>query len=234
MVSNFVVKLCAISSLSFGLFGISSLANAGFVVFENAPVFEGVGFYSDGFDSKGAYNYPQSGAQSFSLEDSTTVGGLSWWGSMNGFFGQGLDNVDCFQIVVWNSTFTNQVYSKRVDISNITISSAGADSFYGQPVYEFSVDSSDVADFNLTSGSYFMNIGAILNDTQGDQFVWSQGEDVDGFWYTNSNNWGNWQPLPSQIENTAGGAFQMYALVPTPGAVALLGMAGLLGRRRNR
>ena len=233
MVNNFVVKLCGVGIWGLGMFGISNYANAGFVVFENAPVFEGVGFYSDGFDSKGNYNYPQSGAQAFSLEDFTTVGGLTWWGSMNGFFGQGLTNVDCFQIVVWDSAFENQIYSKRVDISDITISSTGMDSFYGQPVYQFGVDALDVADFNLTSGSYFMNIGAILNISTGDQFVWSQGENVEGFWYTDSNNWGSWQPLPTQIENTAGGAFQMYALVPSPSAIALLGMAGLVARRRR-
>jgi formate/nitrite transporter FocA (FNT family) len=86
----------------------------------------------------------------------------------------------------------------------------------------------------LAAGSYYMNIGAILNDAAGDQFVWSQGQNVQDFWFTDDNgqyNWGDWRQLPTFIGNTAGGAFVLSA--PAPGAIALLGMAGLIGRRRR-
>jgi hypothetical protein len=79
-----------------------------------------------------------------------------------------------------------------------------------------------------------MNIGAQLNDAAGDQFVWSQGQNVQDFWFTDENaqnKWGDWRPLPTFIGNTAGGAFVLSA--PAPGAIALLGMAGLMGRRRR-
>lgn len=210
--------------------GVGSVASADFIVVNN-PVQDTVGFYSDAFDSKGAYTYAQSGAQGFSLEGSYTTSSLRWWGSMNGFNDQGLTNIDCFQIIVWDSIFKTEVTNQKIDLANITVVDTGDFNFFGQPVYEFYVPLS----FQISAGNYFMNIGAQLNDAAGDQFVWSQGQNVEDFWFTDTNGqnkWGEWRPLPnSLIGNTAGGAFVLSA--PTPGAIALLGMAGLLGRRRR-
>lgn len=208
---------------------VAGSACGDFIVVNN-PVADTVGFYSDAFDSKGAYTYAQSGAQAFDLEDSYRTSSLRWWGSMNGFNGQGLGNVDCFQVVVWNSTFDSMIVDATYDVSSIAVTSTGEENFFGQPVYEFFIPFS----FQLASGDYHMNIGAALNDAAGDQFVWSQGEDVDGFWYTDTNGqykWGDWRPLPNFIGNTAGGAFVMTA--PAPGAIALLGMASLVRSRRR-
>lgn len=210
-------------------FGVGSVASADFIVVNN-PVQDTVGFYSDAFDSKGTYTYAQSGAQGFSLEDAYTTSSLRWWGSMNGFNDQGLTNIDCFQIIVWNSAFDSTVTNQKIDISSIVVTATGDTNFFGQPVYEFFVPLS----FQIATGSYFMNIGAQLNDSTGDQFVWSQGQDVDNFWFTDENGinkWGNWRPLPNSIGSTAGGAFVLSA--PTPGAIALLGIAGLVTRRRR-
>jgi hypothetical protein len=206
-----------------------SIANAEFIVVNN-PVADTVGFYSDAFDSKGAYTYAQSGAQGFDLEDSYTTSSLKWWGSSNGFNGQGIANFDAFQIIVWNSDFSEAIYSTKIDLSNISVVDTGESNFFGQPVYEFYVPF--IAE--LAAGSYYMNIGVFLNDTAGDQFVWSEGQDVNQFWQTSpfgQGGWGSWHPLPPSIGNTAGGAFVLSA--PTPGAIALLGMAGLFGRRRR-
>ena len=209
--------------------GGTTVANAEFIVVNN-PVMDTVGFYSDAFDSKGAYAYAQSGAQAFELEDSYTTSSLRWWGSMNGFNGQGISNIDCFQIIVWNPDFETQVTNQTIDLANITVTATGDTNFFGEPVYEFFVPIS----FQISSGTYYMNIGAGLNDSAGDQFVWSQGQDVDNFWFTDVNGqykWGDWRPLPNFIGNTAGGAFVLSA--PTPGALALLGLSGLVCRRRR-
>lgn len=208
---------------------ICGAVNAEFIVVNN-PVVDTVGFYSDAFDSNGAYTYAQSGAQAFSLEDSYTTSSLRWWGSMNGFNDQGISNIDCFQIIVWDSNFESQVFNQKIDLANIKWGETGDFNFFGQPVYQFVVPLA----FQITTGNYFMNIGAQLNDAAGDQFVWSQGENVDGFWFTDNNgqyDWGDWRPLPNFIGNTAGGAFVLSA--PAPGAIALLGMAGMIGRRRR-
>lgn len=218
--------VCGMVAVLFG----SSVANAEFVVVNN-PVQDTVGFYSDAFDSKGDYEYAQSGAQQFSTEDTYTMSSLKWWGSSNGFNDQGISNINAFQIVVWNQTFTSQVWSTKINIENILVTETGETNFYNQPVYSFYVPIT----FTLEYGNYFMNIGALLSDVDGDQFVWSQGENVTGFWQTSPNGsggWGSWHPLPpSLIGNTPGGAFVLSA--PSPGAISLLGLAGMFGRRRR-
>ena len=225
------MKICKsiLSSVVAVLFG-SSVANAEFVVVNN-PVADTVGFYSDAFDSKGSYTYAQSGAQGFSTEEDYTLSSLRWWGSSNGFNGQGISNFQAFQIVIWNSNFGEQYYSTKVNMSNVTATLTGEENFFGQPVYEFYIPFA----VQLDAGSYFMNIGVLLNDASGDQFVWSQGENVEDFWQTSPNGsggWGTWHPLPpTLIGNTAGGAFVLTA--PAPGAIALIGLAGLVGRRRR-
>lgn len=217
------------------LFGVvavllgSSVANADFIVVNN-PVEDTVGFYSDAFDSKGSYEYPQSGAQAFDTEDTYTMSSLKWWGSSNGFNGEGISNIDAFQIIVWDESFENQVWSSKINLEQISLVDTGETNFFGQPVYSFYIPVS----FTLDSGSYFMNIGAMLNDSDGDQFVWSQGEDDENFWQTSpfgQGGWGSWHLLPPSIGNTAGGAFVMTA--PAPGAIALIGLAGLVTRRRR-
>lgn len=223
---NMIKKVMA-SIVATVMFGSEAMAE--FIVVNN-PVVDTVGFYSDAFDSKGAYTYAQSGAQAFDLEDSYTTSSLRWWGSMNGFNGQGISNIDGFQIIVWNSGFDLQVTNQTIDLANITATATGETNFFGEAIYEFYAPLA----FQVSSGSYFMNIGAQLNDAAGDQFVWSQGQDVQNFWFTDVNGqytWGDWRPLPNFIGNTAGGAFVLSA--PAPGAIALLGMAGLAGRRRR-
>jgi hypothetical protein len=223
-----IVNNCVISGIVAALASIS-VANAEFIVVNN-PVVDTVGFYSDAYDSKGAYSYAQSGAQRFELEDSYTTSSLRWWGSMNGFNEQGLSNIDSFQFIVWGPGFQTQVTNQKIDLENITTIATGETNFFGQPIYEFYVPIS----FQINAGFYYMNIGAQLNDSSGDQFVWSEGQDDDHFWFTDVNGqykWGDWRPLPSFIGNTAGGAFVLSA--PSPGAIALLGMAGLMGRRRR-
>lgn len=224
-----MVKNAVVGFVAAVMFGVGS-ASADFVVVNN-PVQDTVGFYSDAYDSKGGYNYPQSGAQAFSLEDSYTISSLRWWGSSNGFNGQGITNFSAFQIIVWNEDFTDQVFSTKINMSSITAVATGQENFFGQPEYEFFVPMS----FDIGAGNYFMNIGVMLNDAAGDQFVWSQGEDTAGFWQTSpfgQGGWGSWHPLPpALIGNTAGGAFVMTA--PAPGAIALLGLAGIVGRRRR-
>jgi len=218
-----MIKSCMIGLL------FATNASAEFIVVNNAVV-DTTGFYSDAFSSNGAYTYAQSGAQGFNLEDSYTTSSLKWWGSMNGFNDQGISNVNAFQIVVWSADFSNQVVSTTISLNDLDIFKTGDSSFFGQPVYEFSLPFS----YQLSAGSYYMNIGASIKDPAGDQFVWSQGQAVNDFWFTDNNsqhNWGDWRNLPTFIGNTAGGSFVMTA--PTPGTIALLGIAGIVSKRRR-
>jgi len=222
-----MIKNVMASIVATVMFGAEAMAD--FIVVNN-PVVDTVGFYSDAYKSSGSYTYAQSGAQGFDLEDSYTTSSLKWWGSSNGLNSQGIGNITGFQVIVWSSDFSSPVSSTNINISNISVVDTGEFNFFGEPVYEFYVPFVT----QLAAGSYYMNIGAYLNDSAGDQFVWSQGQNVQDFWFTDDNGqytWGDWRSLPTFVGNTAGGAFVLSA--PAPGAIALLGMAGLLGRRRR-
>ena len=222
-----MIKNVMASIVATVMFGAEAMAD--FIVVNN-PVVDTVGFYSDAYKSSGSYTYAQSGAQGFDLEDSYTTSSLKWWGSSNGLNSLGIGNITGFQVIVWSSDFSSPVSSTNINISNISVVDTGEFNFFGEPVYEFYVPFVT----QLAAGSYYMNIGAYLNDSAGDQFVWSQGQNVQDFWFTDVNGqytWGDWRSLPTFIGNTAGGAFVLSA--PAPGAIALLGMAGLMGRRRR-
>lgn len=199
------------------------------IVVVNNPVADTLGFYSDGFDSQGQYFYAQSGAQLFSMEDSYAFSSVEFWGSMNGFNGQGLSNIDCIQVVIWSKDFNNIIFSDRIDLGSWAVTATGESNFFGEPVYHFKTSYTN----SLKAGTYAIGIGAILNDASGDQMVWSQGVNTQAFYYTSNPNWGTWQVLPLGIGNTAGGAFMLNAALPAPGALALLGLAGICTKRRR-
>jgi hypothetical protein len=69
-----MIKNVMASIVATVMFGAEAMAD--FIVVNN-PVVDTVGFYSDAFESKGAYTYAQSGAQGFELEDSYTTSSLN-------------------------------------------------------------------------------------------------------------------------------------------------------------
>jgi hypothetical protein len=80
-----------------------------------------------------------------------------------------------------------------------------------------------------------MNIGGFQADPNGDSFVWSTGSVVGGWWYTQNPTWGTWIEAPLMISSEPGGAFRLNgSVVPTPGAITLLALAGLSVRGRRR
>jgi hypothetical protein len=188
-----------------------------------------VGAYSDAYSS-GGYTYAQSGAQSFSVEDETQVDSLRFWGSVNGFFGQGIDNITSFEVRIWNADFTAVVYQATVSASRVA---TGVENFFNQPEYQFDATLNTV----LAAGSYNLNVGAVLAVANGDQFVWSSGLNDLGFYFTNGTPFGSWTQYSPGVNNTAGGAFEMFGeTVPAPGAIALFLSAAALvtgGRRRR-
>jgi MYXO-CTERM domain-containing protein len=207
------------------------------IVIANNVVNYGIGYQSDAFSSNGSYNsgYGSSGAQSFGTEDAFTLSSLEWWGSAyNDYSGPlpGLSNVAGFQIVVWDATFTTKVIEKNVALADLAVTDTGVETFYGEQMYHFRTSFA----FDLDAGSYFMNIGAYLHNPNGSHWIWAEGVDsYAGFWVTTANSpafpWGDWR-LPQWLGAPPGGAFVLNA--PSPGTVALLGLAGLLGTRRRK
>lgn len=207
---------------------ISGSAMAALVA-SNARV-DALGAYSDAFSS-GGYTYGQSSAQAFSLEDATAVESIRFWGSSNGFAGQGIDNIDAFEIRVWNADFSAVVYQATIDADSVARSATGTDNLYNEPEFVFDLAHA----FTLAGGDYRLNIGAVLADSAGDQFVWSSGANELGFFYTAGDPFGPWRQYTPGVNNTAGGAFEMFGeTVPAPGAIALLLSAAAIAGRGNR
>jgi len=156
---------------------------------------------------------------------------LSWWGSSQNFSGLDLGNFSGFEVVIWNADFSAQVAHFDLAIGSLTTSATGNTNFFGSPEYLFS---SSIAGM-IGPGTYNMNIGAVLANGQGDEFIWSAGADENSFFTSPAQPWGTWLPIPPGIGDDGLGSFRLEgSTVPAPGAVALLGLASLRGRRRAR
>ena len=92
--------------------------------------------------------------------------------------------------------------------------------------------------YTLGAGNYMITIGGVLNNPDGDAFAWTDGLADGSLPATQAyatvgdtpTEWGTWIP----ISDGTSGAFELNGVtVPAPGAVALLAMAGLRGRRRR-
>ena len=210
-------------------------ANGEFVVVNN-PLFDETGNYSDAFGTNGTTEYRTSWAQQFTLDQGYTLSSIRWWGGVNGFFGDGIQSITGFQVIVWNQDFTQQIHNINLSVGDYTMTDSGMDNFFGQDVYTFYTPVS----LELNAGTYNMNIGAWYADAgvAHDQFVWSTGQHSSNgmpTYYTENASvygvWGQWHEYIGGTFN-AGGAMVLSA--PTPGAIALLGFAGLVGGRRRR
>jgi hypothetical protein len=221
-----IASACAVAA------SVASVASAD-VIFENAPT-STLGSVAEAFSSNGSYAFGQSLAQRFSLEDSFNLSSLSWWGSSQNFSGGDLANFSAFEIVIWNSDFSAQVATFTLGLGAIGTTETGQTNFFGSKEYLFSA----AIGGTLGPGVYNMNIGAVLADGGGDAFVWSSGADQTGRFFTSpSQPWGTWKQVPPGIGDDGFGSFRLEGtIVPAPGAIALLGLAGLAtlrGRRRT-
>jgi len=244
-----VVKLCQkgeiemkkITGSLFAIFAtlISNVkAEADYVVVNN-PVFDYATFaYSDAMSTNGVMEYAQSTAQRFTLDASHNLSTLKWWGGMNNFFSGGYDNLRGFEVNIWNEDQTQVVLSTTVLNGQYTRTGLPAYNQFGGQVSMFFMPITGAID----AGTYHMNIGALYNETAPlkDQWVWTTGfdsiEDPESLSVSTNytpGGWGTWyNGLPGVGTGIIGGAFVMTA--PAPGAIALIGLAGLIGCRRRR
>ena len=65
--------------------------------------------------------------------------------------------------------------------------------------------------------------------------MWSAGVNELGFFYAAGDPFGPWRQYTPGVNNTAGGAFEMFGeVVPAPGAFALLLSAAAIAGRGSR
>ncbi len=93
--------------------------------------------------------------------------------------------------------------------------------------YRFEATGAELPDTTaMPAGTYGQDLGAWTNDT--DTFAAFNGENVNGTWTLLIYDW-----AAGDTGSMNGWSFGFTA-VPTPGALALLGLAGLASRRRRR
>jgi MYXO-CTERM domain-containing protein len=202
----------------------------GGVVFESLST-DTNGSISNAYSSGGSYLYATSTGQAFSIEDDLILDRITFWGSTQNFNGGQLANLTGYEVIIWNTDFGSIAAQWTLSAGDVTAIATGDENIYNGLEYAISGAISGT----LAAGSYVMNIGGFQADPNGDSFVWSSGSIVGGWWYTQNPTWGTWKEAPLMIGSEPGGAFRLEgSVVPSPGAIALLGLAGLaVGRRRR-
>lgn len=189
------------------------------------------GSRSNAYSTGGAYSEAVSTGQRFSLEDDVNLDGITFWGSSRNAAGGQMANFTGYEIIVWNLGFGSIAAQWTLTADQVSLVATGENNIYNGLEYAISGGIAGT----LAAGTYVMNIGAFQADPNGDAFVWSTGDIVDGWFYTQNPNWGTWKEAPLSIGAEPGGAFSLSgSVVPAPGAVALLGLAGVLAGRRRR
>jgi hypothetical protein len=206
------------------------------------------GTFSDALQSDGNYYYSQAIGQSFSVGSgqSSTITDIAFWGSSE--YQQSTtpwnqtalsSNIISMQIAILRTdTGTSDfpiVHSWTIQtgqFSQVLTGNYTAETL--SPVFRLS--SVLAGEITLGAGNYMITIGGVLNNPDGDSFAWTDGL-ASGSWPATQayatvgdtpTEWGTWIPIS---DNTSG-AFVLNG-VPAPGAVALLALAGLRGRRRR-
>jgi hypothetical protein len=200
------------------------------VVFESVSTNTN-GSISNAYSSGGSYFYATSTGQAFSIEDDVILDGITFWGSTQNFTGGQLANMTGYEVIIWNTDFGSIAAQWTLSAEDVTAVATGDENIFNGFEYAFTGSISGT----LAAGSYVMNIGGFQADPNGDSFVWSTGSVVGGWWYTQNPTWGIWKEAPLMIGSEPGGAFRLNgSVVPTPGAMALLALAGLSVRGRRR
>ncbi len=251
-------KLMAFGVGALGLCAVAHALPSETVIIENLPASarEQGGFpvqnatFSDGLSSGGNYFYSQSLAQQFTINVGATAGitGINFWGASE-YLGTSqpwlqtalATNIIGFDISILRVTPDGNfptVQSWSLTRNQVTQALTGNYTAQGtSPVFQ--IGAALTGDLSLTAGVYAISVGARLSNPDGSAFAW-----VDGQWdgsdpatrlYATIGDvpalWGNFTPA----QTTTSGAFQLTGTItPAPGALALLGIAGLGSRRRRR
>ena len=199
----------------------------GQVVWDQEPSADGLGQYSDGISTNGTqFAPPQAVADDFSLSAAANISDIQFWGSSEDAFAPDLSNFKAFDIYVYDTSF-NAVYSTQVSTASLTPVNTGNLSASGGQIYDFNLATS----INLGVGSYFLHVGSIDVNPQGDRFVWADSATGNNSFRVNFFDGNGWQ-----TDAGAGDlAFKLTASpAPEPASLCMLALGGLaLIRRRT-
>lgn len=201
-----------------------------------ANVASAVVVYSQPLDSSqgGIFSAATSGAwydeylaDNFALSGAALVNGVRWWGYSEFFNQPDYTNMPSFQVEIYSDngsglpgTLLHSSVSPSSDAVNIGVSPSGGIQYQHEVSF---------ANLNLGAGTYHVAIGAFLTAGADDNWLWNRtglgfGDNISGQLPVG----GAWASFPGFGDM----AFEILA-VPAPSALALLGVAGLVARRRR-
>lgn len=208
------------------------------------------GVFSDALQSNGNYNYSQALAQSFRVNEgqAATVSGLRFWGfseylaSSTPWLQTSLSsNIVAIQVSILRADAGTPVFpvvqSWTLQIGQVQQALTGN---YVPTIFSpvFQLTANLAGNVTLGSGQYVISIGGVLNNPDGDAFGWLDGQ-ADGSLPStqayatvgdSAGQWGTW----IAVDDGTSGAFELQGeVIPAPGALAVLAVAGAARRRRR-
>ncbi len=168
----------------------------------------------------------------FGLPLPSRVFRIDWWGGVDNIIpGFDLSNIESFSVRAY-SLFDDEIfYEETFAMSDLDVElefdNLGTPA---PPVFRFSYQSNQGLLFYAAETGYISIAANYVDGGVGQpRFLWAPSVDGDDELFTVEN--GVFFPLAAQFPNTA---YALYGAVPTPGAFALLGLAGLAAARRRR
>lgn len=157
---------------------------------------------------------------------------IDWWGGVNSGDGFDISNIESFNIVVASQFNGDILMNETISVDDIT-SSLEFDNV-GSPdpaIYRFSYRITENPPLFGSEAGIISIAANYADDVAGQQrFLWALSGEGDDELFVNIENSG-YTPLQSGTPNVA---YALYGFVPTPGAAALLGIAGVAASRRRR
>jgi hypothetical protein len=225
--------------LVFAWLAVSAMASAQF--FDQEPSADAYGAPSDGYTTNGSQFWSNANADNFSVSGTTTLGSIGFWGGSGDGSGNTnsstIANVQSFDIAIYNSDFSSIVYSESVAASLVTSLATGRtltdifDGYQGGNEYYFTAG----ATTTLAAGQYWLTIGVVLKDPQGDSFMWTAAT-ADGKYGENFFDGTGWTVYTDTADPDQDLAFRLYApaAVPEPSSWLVFAPAALLLLKRRR
>lgn len=222
------------SSLVFvGVFGVAGTAS-GAIVSANLPGVNNAGlatgYFSDAYASDGGYYNGQTVAVSITANASYNLTQLTFWGYSENFFQAGLGNVAGFQVQILSADFNTVVVNHAWSLGELAIQATGNIGDTGGIEYQFA----GLLDHELNAGTYWLNIGVVAKEGDDDGWIWTTGmmpnAPIAAAFVDVGGGWGPW----NTFDTSGSGSHILFGqIIPSPGALALLAMGGLVSRRRR-